>query len=394
MTPEILTSCYKHGQHIAVTMPFDDLYNGLMQEAAKNYVRVIEYGDLRIFTYTQDCQFGNNWNEFSLISRGLILDVVEKRIVALTFPKFFNFGETCYFLPEEKFTITEKQDGSLGIVYYHRNKWHVATRGSFTSEQSRWAENWLHKNANTIVMNPNCTYLAEIIYHSNKIVIPYDFEGLVLLSVYDLTNGHELPYEAVQSLARYSSLRVTERHEYDSIDELLTLAETLPSTREGFVVRFDSGYRMKIKGDEYCRVHRLISNVKPIYIWECLMNGDDIKEIRKQLPEELRKDFDNITTILQDKFDIFIGKIEKEHEKTKDLSDKELGLLLKSLKGEIDETIRSTLFLVRKKDLLVESKVGGSSMRKRVFNMFKPKANKLAGYVPTSAMNRFDEQEN
>jgi len=60
----------------------------------------------------------------------------------------------------------------------------------------------------------------------------------------------------------------------------------------------------------------------------------------------------------------------------------------------MNEVVRNTVFLVRKKNLLEEAYVGGSSMRKTVFKMFKPKGNKLVGYVPTNVMNRFDQQEN
>ena len=391
LTPDILTSIYEGGKHVAACMTFDKLYHGLMVEVAKDNVKVIEEGDLRLFSYTVDCNFDNQWNEFSLISRGFILDVAAKKIVALSFPKFFNWGETGYFLPDEPFTITDKKDGSLGIVFYHGGKWNVATRGSFHSEQARWAAEWLHKNVNTETMSKHYTYLAEIIYHENKIVIPYDFEGLVLIGAYDLTTGFEVPRIILKNMALRFGIRITEEYEYDSIDELVEIAQTLPATREGFVVRFQSGYRLKIKGDEYCRVHKLISNVKPIYIWECMVNGDGMDEIRKQLPEELLVDFDSMRKILQAKFDSFMSQIEAEHERTKHMSDKELGLSLKERKGDMNEVVRNTVFLVRKKNLLEEAYVGGSGMRETVFKMFKPKANKLVGYVPTNVMNRFDQ---
>ena len=107
---------------------------------------------------------------------------------------------------------------------------------------------------------------------------------------------------------------------------------------------------------------------------------------------ELRKDFDNISKILQEKFNNIIEKIKIQHEQTKHLSDKELGLYLKSRKGDIEERIRNTVFLVRKKDLLTEVYVGGSKMRKTVFKMFKPVGNVLENFVPSSAMNRFDTE--
>ena len=45
LTPDILTSIYKGGKHVAACMTFDDLYHGLMVEVAKDNVKVIEEGD-------------------------------------------------------------------------------------------------------------------------------------------------------------------------------------------------------------------------------------------------------------------------------------------------------------------------------------------------------------
>jgi len=389
---DILFSSTKHGRHLASCLEFPVLYDGLNKEIELgNIIKNTDpSGNLEIFNYSIQCTFDNNWNEYSLIARGLILEPNKQRVVALTLPKFYNFGEVSYAIPDLPFTVTNKYDGSLGIIYFHNNSWHVATRGSFTSVQSRWAEDWLNKNVNTVFLNPNYTYLVEIIYNDNKIVVNYDFEGLVILTVYDLVSGHELPYIALQSIAEKLNLKLTQQFEYDSIDKMLEVAEQMSHNTEGFVVRFENGYRLKIKGEAYCRIHRLISNVKPNYLWECMVNGDNLDNFRQELPEELRRDFDNITDILQKKFDDIIEKIKIQHEQTKHLSDKELGLYLKSRKGDMEEVIRNTVFLVRKKNLLTEAYVGGSQMRKTVFKMFQPKGNVLEGFVPSIAMNRFE----
>lgn len=389
---KILFSTMQNGRHLASCLEFPVLYDGLQKEIELgNVIKNNDLsGNLEIFNYSIQCTFENNWNEFSLIARGLILEPKEQKVIALTLPKFFNFGEVSYAIPDLAFTTTMKMDGSLGIVYFYNGKWNVATRGSFTSTQSRWAEDWLYKNINTVFLNPNYTYLVEIIYNDNKIVVSYDFEGLVLLTVYDLISGHELPYIVLQTIAEKLNLKLTQQFEYDSIDKMLEVAEQMSHNTEGFVVRFENGYRLKIKGQAYCRIHRLISNVKPNYIWECMVNGDNLKNFRKELPEELRKDFDNITNILQKKFDDIIEKIKIQHEQTKHMSDKELGLYLKSRKGDLEEAIRNTVFLVRKKNLLTEVYVSGSKMRKTVFNLFKPIGNKLEGFVPSNAMNRFE----
>lgn len=52
---------------------------------------------------------------------------------------------------------------SLGIVFCWKNKWRIATRGSFESEQAIKGQEILDKHDLT-KLDPNCTYLFEIIY--------------------------------------------------------------------------------------------------------------------------------------------------------------------------------------------------------------------------------------
>jgi RNA ligase len=76
------------------------------------------------------------------------------------------------------------------------------------------------------------------------------------------------------------------RHSYDSVSQLLLEAKDLPADEEGFVVRFDDGGRLKIKGAEYRRIHALISRITPLAMWEIMQAGDDLAKVRRDIPEE------------------------------------------------------------------------------------------------------------
>src|SRR4028119_412849 len=97
---------------------------------------------LFIYNYTPKAQYERVWNEVTLQCRGLILDEGGK-VVARPFRKFFNLEEVDS-LPAEPFEVYEKLDGSLGILYWTGEQAFIATRGSFTSEQSRKANQILH----------------------------------------------------------------------------------------------------------------------------------------------------------------------------------------------------------------------------------------------------------
>ncbi len=388
----LIVDCYKH--HPAYTMPFDKLYAGLMAEVESGNVtkQTDISGQLEMFSYTIDCQFGGKWNIFSLMSRGLILCPSKKQIIAAGFVKFFNYGEGGFYLPAEKFSVTQKYDGSCGFIWYYNGSWHVSTRGSFVSEQAQWGQKWLDTYVDKSKLIPGYTYICEIIYRDNKIVIPYDFEGLVLLSVFT-DHGVELSYDVISQIACESKFAcVAKREYYRSINDIVKVCENLPANQEGFVVRFESGYRLKIKGLEYLRVHKILCNVTPLCIWGAMIAGDNLDLIRKEIPEEIRKDFDSIVSIFAVKKELFIEKVKTAYEATKHLSDKELGLALKNGLG-YDKDVCNALFLVRKKDLLKQVEIGNSACRKYVFGTFKPKGNKLLGYVPSTSINRFMEDK-
>lgn len=126
--------------HPARRISFDALVNGLAEAKAARLVSEAALGNLRIYCYSQSCVFDRQWNEITLLARGLILDVAERRVVATPFPKFFNLGERGdQSIPDLPFETFEKLDGSLIILFHHDGGWHTATKGSLASSQARWA---------------------------------------------------------------------------------------------------------------------------------------------------------------------------------------------------------------------------------------------------------------
>ena len=147
---------------------------------------------LRIYNYTHQCQFARAWDDITLRCRGLIQDVQHEHIVCNVMQKFFNIEEHVtqgHALPVEEPLITEKIDGSLGILYWLNDEPWIATRGSFTSEQAQWATAWFRRYVPNGFFSPwdNVTHMFEIVYAANRIVVQYDFEGLVHLATRDTT---------------------------------------------------------------------------------------------------------------------------------------------------------------------------------------------------------------
>ncbi len=234
---------------------------------------------LRILNYTQRCQFDWRWNAQTMQCRGLIVDDAWN-IIARPFPKFFSVEQLGGVVPVEPFEVYEKMDGSLGILYFIDGKPQIASRGSFTSEQAQRATEILQAKYGHASFDPSFTYLFEIIYPENRIVVDYgDREELVLLAIIETATGKEWPLHAYDSV-----FPVVKRYDgFSQFDELLTNQD---SSREGFVVRFQSGQRVKIKFDEYKRLHKLLTGVSPKAIWEVLKSGSDISKVIERVPDE------------------------------------------------------------------------------------------------------------
>jgi T4 RnlA family RNA ligase len=245
---------------------------------------------ISIYNYAPKTQYEGKWDNITKSCRGLVLDS-EGNVVARAFNKFFNLEEhKPEELPNEPFEVYEKMDGSLGIVFYYKGEWHVATRGSFTSDQAVKGKEMLNqmsviRNYPTTGLNTNWTYLFEIIYDENRIVCEYDFEGLVLIGIYDNETGEEVSWnEAIKLFALYSDFRIVKR--YNGITDYSILGGMISSDREGYVVRFKNGMRVKIKGEDYKRLHRIITNMSSRDIWEYLVNDKPFDDLLERVPDE------------------------------------------------------------------------------------------------------------
>ena len=172
---------------------------------------------LTIWNYSRTCQYDRLWDDVTMACRGLVTDDAGK-IIAKPFPKFFNYEEhTAEEIPNELFDVYEKMDGSLGICFYYNNEWHMATRGSFTSEQAIKGKELLGKY-NFEKLHTDYTYLFEIIYKENRIVCNYDFEDVVLLGVINTKTGIEVNLNSdtedvrIQNIIKNIGLNVVMRY--------------------------------------------------------------------------------------------------------------------------------------------------------------------------------------
>ncbi len=261
-------------------------------------VRRHPFLDLRIYNYTHKTQHNRLWDEYTRICRGLITDG-ECNILNNPFPKFYKLGETeettIQNLPCEIPNITEKLDGMLGILYEEGDNPAIATRGTFDSPYAEWATNWLRLQGFQIDdFKKGYTYLFEIIYPENKIVVNYgDRAELSLIAVRNNFNDHELDHIKEAKELGLSYAREFE-FEFESSaggdnkisGALKYLEKTKGTDHEGFVCRYSNGLRLKIKSVDYKRLHKILTGISDKDIWMTLRDMGTIEHVLENVPDE------------------------------------------------------------------------------------------------------------
>jgi RNA ligase len=252
--------------------------NGLLQKQTHPTL------DLTIWNYSPKVQYERLWDDITIQCRGLVTNS-KGEIVARPFKKFFNYEEhKPEDIPNEDFVAYEKMDGSLGILFNYQNEWVLATRGSFTSPQAIKGKEILNKHDISPLRKDN-TYLFEIIYPENRIVVDYgNEEKLVVLGVIHTETGDEVSDSALFTMTGLGFEVVTTYKTWGEGYDLLK--EEISNDREGYVIRFKNGFRMKIKGEEYKRLHRILTNISNRDIWQHLKDNQPLDEILNKVPDE------------------------------------------------------------------------------------------------------------
>ena len=255
---------------------------------------------LRIYKYTPDLQFSNEWDELTVRCRGLVVDN-DGFQYSNPIPKFHNVEE----LTEDKipwslpYEVTDKVDGSCIEVFWYNEHLIVCTLGSFESDQAKIAKEMLNVNRDRFnaIFERQKTYIFELIAPENRIVLDYGAErSLVLLAIRDNDTDEDFlpdegPFPVVERIDKSIEELLLEKKRSDFIN------------KEGFVIKFSNGFRMKVKYDEYFRLHKVITGVSEKFIWEFLRDAkplplanvpDEFFNYVSEVKERLEKAYQDI----------------------------------------------------------------------------------------------------
>lgn len=225
-------------------------------------IKVTEKEDLVCFKYSQ---IDSDFNEPLVREcRGIILEKDTWNVVAYAFNKFFNFGES--YADEIDWAsarVLEKVDGSLIKVYYY-NGWRVGTNSTIDADDAKLLappyETFmdLFSAAADICgldynkLDPHYTYIFELRSPYNKVVVPYEDIRIIHIGTRNNITCEEVEVDI--------GIEKPKQYMLSSLDDCIAMAATFDFTKEGFVVVDKNYHRIKVKSEDYVRVHRLANN--------------------------------------------------------------------------------------------------------------------------------------
>lgn len=313
---------------------------------------------LYIYNYTQEAQSKYIWNDVTINNRGRITDLEGNTLYA-GFTKFFNYNEEqAYKLTSEPLKVYNKLDGSLGILYWYEDTPYIATRGSFSSEQAIYATNVLLPQYIDYIkqFDKSNTYLFEIIYPDNQIVVDYgEQERLVLLAC--LSDEGELNIDNIDYPDKIEEVNYT-------LEEMLAMDV---ENQEGFVI-VQNGNRVKVKFDNYVRLHRILTGVTKGTIYKGMMydmSPEQYKEWEKYsydkmmeaAPDEAYDFIEETSKEIKQNFADLIELVDKVTKETLAIPEgKELAMFLKQNHPKImGFVIQNRMGKLRQENLLKHS---------------------------------------
>lgn len=265
-----------------------------------------EMDGLVLFTYSREYQFGNfakQWDPFVEHTRGVVFDTKTEfiEVVALGLIKLFNYGEGEIHYPSPGATVVgcvEKVDGSLGMLFHHNGVWKLTTRGGLNGDIALYGKKILDRqtNGDYTCFDPRYTYLFEIVYPDNQIVVDYKGkEELVYIARRHNRTGELIYHHNDKGIVLPKDVRTVRTFPpLKTIEEIrLMINQEKGLDQEGSVTHFSDGSAFKVKGEDYLRIHRAKAHLTFNRVLESIRDWKAL-DYKKSLEEELWPDFDRI----------------------------------------------------------------------------------------------------
>ena len=259
-----------------------------------------QFPNLYLLMY--DMQTTDFNNPVSSECRGIILEKDTNRIVCYPFDKFWNHEEKyAATIDWNTVKIQEKLDGSIMKLFFYKGNWELATNGNIDTKEAMYdkpafydmfMEAATESKLDYQKLNPEFTYIFELIHSKNIIIIDYKTTAkLVHIGTRCNRTYQEVDIDiGIQKPKVYS---------FDSMTDIKKVANELPVFQEGFVLCDQQYRRVKVKGVAYVKAHHLKSIVNPIEKCIQLYLDGEHTEVIVYLPK-FKQYFDEISPFIEE----------------------------------------------------------------------------------------------
>lgn len=293
------------------------------------------------YTYSDFTLFDN---PHKLECRGLKFSS-DGTLLARPFHKFFNLGEgTTALLPSEH-TLHTKLDGSMIHPCIIDNEVRFMTRMGITDVSLKAELLFPHiLRCCRPLLSGGITPLFEYIGPSNRIVVPYPHDDLVLLAARNTIDGTYLTHDELLRIS--STLGGTLVPPYQgTLEAVRHLAD-----EEGIVIIYPSGHRIKMKADQYITRHHAISTIYSLRNSLHLILTGKIDDLYPLLPSALHDEVCHYTILLHDAITRRADDLCRATNIIPFTSQKEFALFVNGCRNPILVFFRPLLFQIRKGD--------------------------------------------
>lgn len=230
--------------------------------------------------------------------------------VCRSLDKFGNWGES-YAVTNKidwsrPVSVQEKVDGSIMRLWFHNSAWHLSTNGTIDAFKASCGDSnygdvfksivCAHTSWQNFLNSLHCDYCYwfEMVHPQyNPIVVHYNEPAIYFLGCRNMNTMEERePWLDFISL-KFSWLKRPKVYKYNSLDEVLQACCKMGEDEEGYVICTSRGQmengsflRIKCKGDEYLKRHKLRGNgplttTKIISLWQT----DSLDDFLAYFPE-------------------------------------------------------------------------------------------------------------
>ena len=271
-----------------------DLFK-LNQLINDNYINKVKHPALDIYSYcySQKCEIEESWNDITLACRGLVLDK-EGNILFNCAKKFFNKDQNQIAkdifnnLDLNNLRNYEKLDGSFIKIFKYNKKLIIGSKTSFENEYTNWAKEIIERD--NLKFEDGLSYHFELIVPENRIVVDYKKDkNLYLWAVIETKTGKELDiYD--KRFEKFNKVKLIK-----DVESYLK-----KSNVEGIVI-YDGKNRLKLKTQEYLKLHKIRTMCSKKRIIELLEEGKSIRDF--EFPDEFIKDLIRMEDEIKEEFD-------------------------------------------------------------------------------------------